>query len=48
MLQVEVLKGFSREQLVSWFLDHRGNCSRKLSVHVSAAMMVLVLKDTWF
>ncbi|PWA19139.1 hypothetical protein CCH79_00020776, partial [Gambusia affinis] len=30
---VEVLKGFSREQLVSWFLDHRGNCSRKLSVH---------------
>uniref|UniRef100_A0A3B5LG36 Coenzyme PQQ synthesis protein F-like C-terminal lobe domain-containing protein n=2 Tax=Xiphophorus couchianus TaxID=32473 RepID=A0A3B5LG36_9TELE len=32
--EVEVLKGFSREQLVSWFLDHRGNCSRKLSVHV--------------
>ncbi|XP_014908061.1 nardilysin-like isoform X1 [Poecilia latipinna] len=32
--EVEVLKDFSREQLVSWFLHHHGNCSRKLSVHV--------------
>ncbi|KAM4739813.1 nardilysin b isoform 2-T3 [Anableps anableps] len=31
--EIEVLKVFSQEELVSWFLEHRGS-SRKLSVHV--------------
>lgn len=34
LLQIEALKLFSQEDLVSWFLEHRNN-SRKLSVHVS-------------
>lgn len=34
LLQIEALKLFSQEELVSWFLEHR-NSSRKLSVHVS-------------
>lgn len=34
LLQIEALKLFSQEDLVSWFLAHRNN-SRKLSVHVS-------------
>lgn len=33
-MQVEALKTFTWEDLLSWFLEHR-NCSRKLSVHVS-------------
>uniref|UniRef100_A0A671VTN7 Nardilysin b (N-arginine dibasic convertase) n=1 Tax=Sparus aurata TaxID=8175 RepID=A0A671VTN7_SPAAU len=32
--EIEALKLFSQEELVSWFLEHR-NSSRKLSVHVS-------------
>ncbi|XP_030289417.1 nardilysin-like [Sparus aurata] len=31
--EIEALKLFSQEELVSWFLEHR-NSSRKLSVHV--------------
>ncbi|XP_049910364.1 nardilysin-like [Epinephelus moara] len=31
--EIEALKLFSQEELVSWFLEHRNN-SRKLSVHV--------------
>lgn len=34
-LQIEVLKTFTQQELVSWFLEHRNNSSRKLSVHVS-------------
>ncbi|KAM8875108.1 nardilysin-like [Spinachia spinachia] len=32
--EVEALKRFSQEELVSWFLQHRNAGSRKLSVHV--------------
>ncbi|KAM9357889.1 nardilysin b [Symphorus nematophorus] len=32
--EIEALKLFSQEELVSWFLEHRNNSSRKLSVHV--------------
>ncbi|XP_041861984.1 nardilysin b [Melanotaenia boesemani] len=32
--EIEVLKVFTKEDLVSWFLEHRGGSSRKLSVHV--------------
>lgn len=35
VLQIEVLKTFTQQELVSWFLEHRNNSSRKLSVHVS-------------
>lgn len=38
-LQIEALKLFTREDLVSWFLDQRNN-SRKLSVHVSVHVSV--------
>ncbi|KAK5623448.1 hypothetical protein CRENBAI_014232 [Crenichthys baileyi] len=31
--EIEVLKVFTQEELISWFLEHRGS-SRKLSVHV--------------
>lgn len=34
-LQIKALKLFTREDLLSWFLEHR-NSSRKLSVHVRA------------
>lgn len=34
-LQIEVLKTFTQQELVFWFLEHRNNSSRKLSVHVS-------------
>lgn len=34
VLQVEALKTLTREDLLSWFLEHR-NQSRRLSVHVS-------------
>lgn len=34
-LQIEVLKTFTQQELVSWFLEHRNSSSRKLSVHVS-------------
>ncbi|KAM4547866.1 nardilysin-like [Odontesthes bonariensis] len=32
--EIEALKVFTKEELVSWFQDHRGGGSRKLSVHV--------------
>lgn len=32
--EIEVLKTFTQQELVSWFLEHRNNSSRKLSVHV--------------
>ncbi|KAK2835068.1 hypothetical protein Q5P01_015552 [Channa striata] len=32
--EIEALKLFTQEELVSWFLEHRNNGSRKLSVHV--------------
>ncbi|KAM9831470.1 nardilysin b [Neosynchiropus ocellatus] len=32
--EVGALKSFTREELASWFLDHRGAASRRLSVHV--------------
>uniref|UniRef100_UPI0037E8FDA7 nardilysin-like n=1 Tax=Semicossyphus pulcher TaxID=241346 RepID=UPI0037E8FDA7 len=32
--EIEALKLFSQEELVSWFLQHRNSSSRKLSVHV--------------
>ncbi|XP_054645648.1 nardilysin-like [Dunckerocampus dactyliophorus] len=32
--EIEALKGFTQEELVSWFLEHRNSSSRKLSVHV--------------
>ncbi|XP_034562091.1 nardilysin b [Notolabrus celidotus] len=32
--EIEALKLFSQEELVSWFLEHRNSSSRKLSVHV--------------
>ncbi|TMS19969.1 Nardilysin [Larimichthys crocea] len=32
--EIEALKLFSQEELVSWFLEHRNTSSRKLSVHV--------------
>uniref|UniRef100_A0A4W6E8D1 Nardilysin convertase n=1 Tax=Lates calcarifer TaxID=8187 RepID=A0A4W6E8D1_LATCA len=33
--EIEALKQMSRAELVSWFQEHRGQNSRKLSVHVS-------------
>lgn len=36
-LQVEALKMFTQEDLLSWFLEHRKR-SRKLSVHVSVCV----------
>lgn len=36
--QIEALKVFAKEELVSWFLEHRDN-SRKLSVHVSLPIL---------
>uniref|UniRef100_A0AAQ4S0K7 Nardilysin convertase n=1 Tax=Gasterosteus aculeatus aculeatus TaxID=481459 RepID=A0AAQ4S0K7_GASAC len=33
--EIEALKQFSQEELLSWFLQHRNADSRKLSVHVS-------------
>ncbi|XP_060934062.1 nardilysin-like [Limanda limanda] len=32
--EIQVLKHFTQEELVSWFLEHRNTSSRKLSVHV--------------
>ncbi|XP_044217327.1 nardilysin-like [Thunnus albacares] len=32
--EIEALKLFTQEELVSWFLEHRNSSSRKLSVHV--------------
>ncbi|XP_056234690.1 nardilysin b [Seriola aureovittata] len=32
--EIEALKHFTQEELVSWFLEHRDTSSRKLSVHV--------------
>ncbi|XP_039667966.1 LOW QUALITY PROTEIN: nardilysin-like [Perca fluviatilis] len=32
--EIEALKLFSQQELVSWFLEHRNASSRKLSVHV--------------
>ncbi|KAM9762685.1 LOW QUALITY PROTEIN: nardilysin b [Menidia menidia] len=32
--EIEALKVFTKEELVSWFEEHRGEGSRKLSVHV--------------
>ncbi|XP_029356152.1 nardilysin b [Echeneis naucrates] len=32
--EIEALKLFTQQQLVSWFLEHRNTNSRKLSVHV--------------
>ncbi|XP_054458442.1 nardilysin-like [Anoplopoma fimbria] len=32
--EIEALKMFSKEELVSWFLEHRNTNNRKLSVHV--------------
>uniref|UniRef100_A0A669CDG6 Nardilysin b (N-arginine dibasic convertase) n=1 Tax=Oreochromis niloticus TaxID=8128 RepID=A0A669CDG6_ORENI len=32
--EIEVLKTFTQQELVSWFLEHRNSSSRKLSVHV--------------
>ncbi|MEQ2227375.1 hypothetical protein ILYODFUR_037088, partial [Ilyodon furcidens] len=36
--EIEVLKVFTQEELISWFLEHRGSSSRKLSVHVSTEL----------
>lgn len=36
VFQIEALKLFTQEELVSWFLQHRGSSGRKLSVHVSS------------
>uniref|UniRef100_A0A665VGD9 Nardilysin-like n=1 Tax=Echeneis naucrates TaxID=173247 RepID=A0A665VGD9_ECHNA len=33
--EIEALKLFTQQQLVSWFLEHRNTNSRKLSVHVT-------------
>ncbi|TNM95254.1 hypothetical protein fugu_016337 [Takifugu bimaculatus] len=35
--EIEALKQMSRAELTSWFQEHRGERSRKLSVHVSGA-----------
>uniref|UniRef100_A0A3P8UG95 Nardilysin b (N-arginine dibasic convertase) n=1 Tax=Cynoglossus semilaevis TaxID=244447 RepID=A0A3P8UG95_CYNSE len=35
--EIEALKLFTQEELVSWFLQHRGSSGRKLSVHVSSS-----------
>ncbi|XP_015254488.1 PREDICTED: nardilysin-like [Cyprinodon variegatus] len=32
--EIEALKVFTREELISWFWQHRGGTARKLSVHV--------------
>ncbi|XP_072244932.1 nardilysin-like [Leuresthes tenuis] len=32
--EIEALKVFTKEELVSWFQEHRGGSSRRLSVHV--------------
>ncbi|XP_057696345.1 nardilysin [Corythoichthys intestinalis] len=33
-LEIAALKGFTRQDLLSWFAEHRGGAGRKLSVHV--------------
>ncbi|XP_029002459.1 nardilysin b isoform X2 [Betta splendens] len=33
--EIEALKRFTQEELLSWFLEHRTSSSRKLSVHVA-------------
>lgn len=38
LLQIEALKVFTREELISWFWQHRGVSARKLSVHVSTGL----------
>uniref|UniRef100_A0A8D3BVI1 Nardilysin a (N-arginine dibasic convertase) n=1 Tax=Scophthalmus maximus TaxID=52904 RepID=A0A8D3BVI1_SCOMX len=40
--EIEALKQMTRAELVSWFQEHRGQSSRKLSVHVRN---VLVIKE---
>uniref|UniRef100_A0AAX7T556 Nardilysin a (N-arginine dibasic convertase) n=1 Tax=Astatotilapia calliptera TaxID=8154 RepID=A0AAX7T556_ASTCA len=37
--EIEALKQMTRDELVSWFKEHRGQSSRKLSVHVSNAFV---------
>uniref|UniRef100_A0A4W6E5W2 Nardilysin convertase n=1 Tax=Lates calcarifer TaxID=8187 RepID=A0A4W6E5W2_LATCA len=37
--EIEALKQMSRAELVSWFQEHRGQNSRKLSVHVSSTFV---------
>lgn len=38
-VQIEALKQMSRAELTSWFQEHRGERSRKLSVHVSGTFV---------
>lgn len=33
-IQIDALKLMTKAELVSWFMEHRGQTSRKLSVHV--------------
>lgn len=42
LLQIEALKLFTQDELVSWFLEHRNTNSRKLSVHVSYTMTFFI------
>lgn len=41
-VQIEALKQMTRDELVSWFKEHRGQSSRKLSVHVSNAFVFML------
>lgn len=45
-VQIEALKQMSRAELTSWFQEHRGERSRKLSVHVSAAFVTACARQT--
>uniref|UniRef100_A0A4W6D3S1 Nardilysin b (N-arginine dibasic convertase) n=1 Tax=Lates calcarifer TaxID=8187 RepID=A0A4W6D3S1_LATCA len=40
--EIEALKLFTQDELVSWFLEHRNTNSRKLSVHVSYTMTFFI------
>lgn len=43
VFQIEALKQMTRDELVSWFHEHRGQNSRKLSMHVGNVLMRVCL-----
>lgn len=47
-VQIEALKQMTRSELVSWFKEHQGEKSRKLSVHVSNTHMCVFVHNEYF
>lgn len=40
--QIDALKLMTKAELVNWFMEHRGDGSRMLSVHVSSPAVCLL------